>query len=183
MADFSDRDALVREHLGLAAVLARRFVSEVEPFEDLRQVAVIGLLKACDRFDPARGVPFEAYAVPTVLGELRHHVRDRAWPVRMPRRVRRHALEERGAPHVAVTLAQDDLPAPDDLAESEDRLLVSALLEGLGSRERAIVERYFFAGCSQAQIARELSLSQIHVSRLLRAALAVMRDQLDGAAA
>jgi RNA polymerase sigma-B factor len=62
-------------------------------------------------------------------------------------------------------------------------LLVAALLARLGGRERAIVERYYLAGWSQAEIARELSLSQIHVSRLLRSALAVMRDQLDGAAA
>jgi RNA polymerase sigma-B factor len=176
----SDRKALVSEHLGLADVLARRFVSEIEPLEDLRQVAVIGLLKASERFDPNRGVPFEAFAVPTILGELRHHVRDRGWPVRIPRRARGVEPEERRPARMVMPLAENDLPARDELAESEDRLLVSALLERLGGRERAIVERYFFAGCSQAQIARELSLSQIHVSRLLRAALAVMRD---GAAA
>jgi RNA polymerase sigma-B factor len=183
MTESSDRETLIWKHLALADALARRFVSEIEPFEDLRQVALIGLLKACDRFDPARGVPFEAFAVPTILGELRNHVRDRAWPVRVPRRVRRLELEQRRPPRVAVPFPEDDLAAPDELAESEDRLLVAALLARLGGRERAIVERYYLAGWSQTEIARELSLSQIHVSRLLRSALAVMRDQLDGAAA
>jgi RNA polymerase sigma-B factor len=128
-------------------------------------------------------VPFEAFAVPTILGELRHHVRDRAWPVRVPRRVRRLEHEQRRPPCVTVPLPDADLAAPDELADSEDRLLVAALLARLSGRERTIVERYFFAGWSQTEIARELSLSQIHVSRLLRSALLVMRDQLGGAAA
>ena len=77
MTERSPHEQLVRAHLGLADALARRFVSEVEPLEDLRQVALLGLLNACDRFDRARGVPFEAFAIPTILGELRLHVRDR----------------------------------------------------------------------------------------------------------
>jgi RNA polymerase sigma-B factor len=178
-----DRDAreqLVRAHGALVDALARRFVSDVESLEDLRQVAVIGLLKAFDRFDPERGVPFPAFAVPTILGELRHHVRDRAWPVRVPRRVRRLELELRRPARVAVPLADDDeLAAPDRLAESENRLLVESLLRRLGGRERTIVGRYYLTGCSQAQIARDLGISQIHVSRLLRSALETMREQLD----
>ena len=179
-----DRDAceqLVQAHRPLVDALARRFVSDGESLEDLRQVALIGLLKAFDRFDPARGVPFSAFAVPTILGELRHHVRDRAWPVRVPRRVRRLEVELRRPARVAVPLADGaELAAPDRLAESENRVLVASLLRRLGGRERAIVVRYYFTGCSQAQIARDFGISQIHVSRLLRSALETMREQLDG---
>jgi RNA polymerase sigma-B factor len=79
-----------------------------------------------------------------------------------------------------VPLADDDeLAAPDRLAESENRLLVESLLRRLGGRERTIVGRYYLTGCSQAQIARDLGISQIHVSRLLRSALETMREQLD----
>jgi RNA polymerase sigma-B factor len=176
------REQLVRAQLPLVEVLARRFASDVEGLDDLRQVALIGLLKAFDRYDPHRGVPFAAFAVPTILGELRHHVRDRTWPVRVPRRVRRLEVELRRPARVAVPLAESaGVAAPDQIAESENRLLVESLLRVLGSRERTIVGRYFFAGRSQAQIARELGISQIHVSRLLRAALTTMREQLEGA--
>ena len=166
----------MRAHLGLVDPLARRFVSAGEGLEDLRQVAYIGLLKAARRFDPARRVPFAAFAVPTIVGELRHHVRDGAWPVRVPRGVRRRESDLRRPASVAVPLAESgELVAPDELAETENRLLVASLLGGLETRERTIVSRYFFSGWSQARIGRELGISQIHVSRLLRGALETMR--------
>jgi RNA polymerase sigma-B factor len=177
--DRDPREQLVRAHRSLVDALARRFVSDGESLEDLRQVALIGLLKAFDRFDPERGVPFAAFAVPTILGELRHHVRDRPWPVRVPRHVRRLEVELRRPARVAVPLADGaELAAPDRLADSENRLLVESLLRRLGARERTIVGRYYFTGCSQAEIARDLGISQIHVSRLLRSALETMREQL-----
>ncbi|MDO8364339.1 MAG: sigma-70 family RNA polymerase sigma factor [Actinomycetota bacterium] len=64
---------------------ARRFADRGEPFDDLVQEARIGLLKAIDRFDPERSVPFGAYATPTIMGELRRHFRDRTWAVHVPR--------------------------------------------------------------------------------------------------
>src|SRR4051794_34409986 len=80
-----ERDELVTAHLGLAEALARAFVTETDTLDDVRQVAAIGLLKAAERYDAGRGVPFIAYAIPMIRGELRHHVRDRTWPVRVPR--------------------------------------------------------------------------------------------------
>jgi RNA polymerase sigma-B factor len=175
------REQAVRAHLPLVEALALRFASDVESVEDLRQVGVIGLLKAVDRYEPDRGTPFTAFAVPTILGELRHHVRDRAWPVRVPRRVRRREVELSRSPRIAVPLADEaDLAARDELADSENRLLVGSLLQRLPRRERAVVARYFFADRSQAQIARELGISQIQVSRVLRGALVTMRALLDG---
>ncbi len=81
------RNRLIEEHLGLARALARRFANRSEPLDDLEQVAILGVLKAIERYDPERGTPFGAFAVPTVQGELRRHFRDRGWMVRVPRRV------------------------------------------------------------------------------------------------
>ena len=64
---------------------ARRFSDRGEPLDDLIQEARIGLLKAIERFDPERRVPFGAYATPTIMGELRRHFRDRTWAVHVPR--------------------------------------------------------------------------------------------------
>jgi RNA polymerase sigma-B factor len=83
--DQAVRDALVERFLPLAAGLARRYHRGAEPLEDLVQVASVGLLKAIDRFDPARGTAFSSFAVPTIAGELKRHYRDKGWSVRVPR--------------------------------------------------------------------------------------------------
>jgi RNA polymerase sigma-B factor len=79
------REELVERFMPLARQLARRYHRAEEPFDDLLQVASLGLLKAIDRFDPERGIAFSSYAVPTILGELKRHFRDRTWAVRVPR--------------------------------------------------------------------------------------------------
>jgi starvation-inducible DNA-binding protein len=82
------RDEIFRRARWLAVRSARRFSDRGEPFDDLVQVASIGLLKAIERFEPSMGVPFGSYATPTVLGELRRHFRDHTWSVRVPRRAK-----------------------------------------------------------------------------------------------
>ena len=79
-----DGEALVRRFLPLARHLARRYRADNER-EDLDQVAALALVKAIDRYNPSRGIAFSSYAVPTILGELRRHFRDRGWMVRVPR--------------------------------------------------------------------------------------------------
>ena len=81
------RDELVTANLGLARILARRFSNRGEPYDDLFQVASLALIKAVERFDPERGVEFSTFATRTVLGELKHHFRDKGWSVRAPRRL------------------------------------------------------------------------------------------------
>jgi RNA polymerase sigma-B factor len=90
--DGSAREMLVERYLPLARRLARRYQHTDEPIEDLIQVASIGLLKAVDRFDCSREVMFSSYAVPTILGELKRHFRDRTWSVRVPRDLQELAL-------------------------------------------------------------------------------------------
>ncbi len=96
-ADAAARDALVAEFTPLAMSLARRYVRSSESMEDLGQVALLGLVKAADRFDPERGVTFATYAIPTVLGELRRYFRDCGWSARVPRRDQERALAIREA--------------------------------------------------------------------------------------
>ncbi|HLF41230.1 MAG TPA: SigB/SigF/SigG family RNA polymerase sigma factor [Acidimicrobiia bacterium] len=81
------RDEIVSAQVGLAEYLARRFKNRGEPIEDLVQVALLGLLKAVERFDPTRGLEFSTFATPTIVGELKRHFRDKGWAVRVPRRV------------------------------------------------------------------------------------------------
>jgi RNA polymerase sigma-B factor len=91
------REALVRRFMPLARSLARRYDRSSEPFEDLVQVASLGLLKALDRFDPQLGHPFASFAVPTILGEMRRHFRDAGWSVHVPRGSQERALKVRDA--------------------------------------------------------------------------------------
>jgi len=97
------RDALVAEHRDLAHAIASRYMGRGEPSDELEQVALIGLLKAIERFDPDMGVPFGGFATPTIRGELKRHFRDRTWSVRVPRRLQELRVDVRTA---ADTLAQ-----------------------------------------------------------------------------
>jgi RNA polymerase sigma-B factor len=83
--DPRERERLIEQYMPLARHLARRYARANEPFDDLMQVACMGLVKAVDRYDPERGHAFSSYAVPTILGELRHHYRDHTWAMRVPR--------------------------------------------------------------------------------------------------
>jgi RNA polymerase sigma-B factor len=100
--DPATREALLERFLPLARHLARRYRAGGEA-EDLAQVASLGLLKAIDRFDPARGIAFTSFAVPTIMGELKRYFRDHGWTVRVPRE-----LQELAARLDAVT---DELTA------------------------------------------------------------------------
>jgi RNA polymerase sigma-B factor len=91
------RDALVQRFMPLARNLARRYNRSSEPYEDLLQVASLGLLKALDRFDPALGNRFPSFAVPTILGEIRRYFRDSGWAIHVPRGAQERALQVRNA--------------------------------------------------------------------------------------
>jgi RNA polymerase sigma-B factor len=85
--DPAERAALIEEFMPLAQALAWRFHRSNDAHADLVQVACVGLVKAVDRFDPERGVKFSSFAVPTILGELQRHLRDRTWRLHMPRKL------------------------------------------------------------------------------------------------
>jgi RNA polymerase sigma-B factor len=83
--DRAARDVLIERFLPLARKLARRYASANEPYDDLVQVASLGLVKAVERFDPRRGFAFTSFAVPTIVGELKRYFRDTAWALHVDR--------------------------------------------------------------------------------------------------
>jgi RNA polymerase sigma-B factor len=221
------REEALVELMPLVRALAARYAGRGEALEDLVQVGSIGLIKAVDRFDIDRGVDISSYAVPTIVGEIRRHFRDKAWAMHVPRRLKELSVRlsrvldeltnELGrSPTIAELAAavgeeEEDvidaldstnaystrsLQAPfeeggDDFladklgtedsgyGEVEDSALVATGLSALDERERQIVELRFFEEMTQSQIAAEIGISQMHVSRLLRRALATMRGRID----
>jgi RNA polymerase sigma-B factor len=112
------REELIRRYLPFAGKLTQRYRGASESFDDLLQVASLGLVNAIDRFEPGRGVPFTAFASPTILGELKRHFRDRVWTVRVPR-----SLHDRLADvDKAVTGLTRDLQRSPTIAEIARRL-------------------------------------------------------------
>jgi RNA polymerase sigma-B factor len=87
------RARVIEWYLPMTVHLARRFGGRGELLDDLTQVAAVGLIKAVDRFDPARGVDFASFAIPTIVGEIRRHFRDTTWGVRVPRRLQELKLQ------------------------------------------------------------------------------------------
>ncbi|HEV3094278.1 MAG TPA: SigB/SigF/SigG family RNA polymerase sigma factor [Solirubrobacteraceae bacterium] len=225
LGDMTAREALLERFMPLARSLARRYDRSSEPFEDLFQVASLGLLKAIDRFDPQRGHSFPSFAVPTILGEVRRYFRDCGWSVHVPRGDQERALRvrdaqetlagERGSAPTVNQLAQYleldteqvldalqaiqaygslslDAPRPgtDDEGVSYgetmggederyelvelDATLVAAL-EHVPARERAMLHMRFVKDMTQTEIAAQVGLSQMQVSRLLRRSLDQLR--------
>jgi RNA polymerase sigma-B factor len=197
-----------------------------ETFDDLQQIARVGLLNAVNRFDPDTGSDFLSFAVPTMMGEIRRHFRDHGWAMHVPRRLK--ALHVRiGAmtPHLtqslghaptagdlaaalevpredivesliaanAYSLRSIDAPTGDQagarpaLAEKlgaldtqldaiHDRESLRPLLAALPERERTVLNLRFFAGMTQTQIAEQMGMSQMHVSRILAKTLLQLRE-------
>jgi RNA polymerase sigma-B factor len=223
--DLGARERLIQQYMPLVKSLARRHSRGGEQYEDLVQVGCIGLIKAVDRFDPARA-EFGAFAIPNVAGEIKRYLRDRAGLIRIPRRLQEvrqgvfacsaelSAQLERPAtvteiaersgvaePEVAAALEADraqspvSLSAPETQAgdngcgdlepqfeggyeRGEQRALLASGFRVLDARERRLLHLRYFAGLSQPQIAREVGLSQLNVSRLTRRALVKLRAEI-----
>ncbi|HEU4977300.1 MAG TPA: SigB/SigF/SigG family RNA polymerase sigma factor [Solirubrobacteraceae bacterium] len=124
--DREARELLVQRYLPLARRLAQRYRHTGEPTDDLVQVACIGLVKAIDRYDPARGSAFSTYAVPTILGELRRHFRDHTWAIHVPRDLQELALRVDRATQ--------------DLGRDGRRPTISQIAREVGASEEAVLE-------------------------------------------
>ncbi|WP_225636938.1 RNA polymerase sigma factor SigF [Streptomyces solaniscabiei] len=133
-----ERDAvrarIVEAWLPMAERLAGRFRSRGESFEDLRQVAALGLVKAVDRYDPARGSAFESYAVPTVTGEIKRHFRDHTWTLHVPRRVQELRNRVRFAAQDLARTTPGRRPTVAEIAEHAD-LSEEEVREGMEALE------------------------------------------------
>ncbi len=221
------REELVERFMPLARRLASRYAGGAEPYDDLVQVASVGLVKAIDRFDPARGTAFSTFAVPTILGELKRHFRDRGWSVHVPRDVQERILKvERALAELPSRLGR--VPTVDDIAErleiSDEEVLeamhasqghhavsldaASSLADGedpaplserigdkelgfetveygasiqptlaeISERDRKVLHLRFVEDMTQSEIAERVGVSQMHVSRILRATLEQLRE-------
>ena len=127
--DEAARAELIERFLPLARQLARRYQHGDEPLDDLSQVASLGLVKAIDRFDASRDVAFSSFAVPTILGEIKRHFRDRAWSMRVPRDLKELTL---GVDRAVATLSHDlhRPPSVDEIAaavETTEEQVLEAL--------------------------------------------------------
>ncbi len=125
--DMHARAALVERFMPLARSLARRYETSGEPLEDLVQVASLALVKAIDRFDTSRGHAFTSFAVPTIVGELKRHFRDRTWAVRPPRELQETIMR---LDRASVRLSQELDRGP----------TVSELADAVGATEEQILE-------------------------------------------
>jgi RNA polymerase sigma-B factor len=124
--DPAAREQLVNRFLPLARQLARRYQRGGEQLDDLVQVASLGLLKAIDRFDPARETAFSSFAVPTILGELKRHFRDKGWAVRVPRDLQELAVKvDRVADEMSRELGR--APTPAEISERTGSTLEQVL--------------------------------------------------------
>jgi RNA polymerase sigma-B factor len=228
--DRAARDELVQRFLPLARKLARRYSGAREPFDDLLQVASLGLVKAIDRFDLSRGTAFSSFAVPTILGELKRYFRDLGWAVHVPRGAQERAVKVEEAQQLlgarsnrAPTVAElaeyleysiedvlealetsrahhaTSLDAPYDDGEGEsgtmvesfgnedpslrsadERVTIGAAARQLPAREREVLALRFVRDMTQTQIAEEIGVSQMQVSRILRRAIAHLSEIADG---
>jgi RNA polymerase sigma-B factor len=220
------RNQLVEDYMWLARHCARRFAGRGEPSEDLTQVAMMALVRAVDRFDPSFSVRFATFAVPTMIGELRRHFRDKTWSLRVSRRLKDLHLELKAASeHLAHDLGraptvdeladaldstpeevlealeagaayrpsslnagpvgsdaeEEIIPGLDDpeLSDTGTRVVVQEAVRLLPERERRVIYLRFYLGMTQSEIAEEIGVSQVHVSRILRSTLARLGDDLD----
>jgi len=127
--DTRARTALIERFMPLARSLARRYLRSGEPLDDLVQVASIALVKAIDRYDPARGYAFSSFAVPTISGELKRYFRDHSWAVRPPRDLQEVTLRVETA-LTRLTQTLDRSPTTQELAEAaglDDEQVLEAL--------------------------------------------------------
>ena len=221
------RSRAIEAWVPMANRLARRFAGRGEPADDLQQTAMVGLIKAVDRYDAERGIDFAAYAIPTIVGEIKRHFRDHTWSVRVPRRLQElrlaindanntlsHTLSraptvqdiaahlglteedvleglEGARAYQATSLATpaggpegtmelgDTIGADDHGFElAEIRFDLGPALAALDERERRILTLRFYGNQTQTQIAEQIGISQMHVSRLITRALAKLRTRM-----
>lgn len=135
------REELAQRFLPLARKLARRYSGAHEPFDDLLQVASLGLVKAIDRFDVSRGTAFSSFAVPTILGELKRYFRDLGWSVHVPRGAQELALKVEDARQKLMTKTGRP-PSVQDLAQYLELSLEDVLeaLETAGAHHTASLD-------------------------------------------
>jgi RNA polymerase sigma-B factor len=172
--DRRQRDRLIEMNIGLAEAVSRRFGGRGERHDDLLQVALVGLLKAVERFDPERGLAFSSFATPTIEGELKRHFRDRRWAVRVPRRLQELMLEvnqsvasltqRRGRSPTIDEIATDTSLSTEDVLEALEagRAIVAAPIENT-DREGSggVIDRHGNVDAGLEKVEQRMIVSQL----------------------
>lgn len=113
------RDELIEEHMYLAEILAKKYTGRGIDYEDIFQVASVGLILAVDRFDPSKGYVFSSYATPTIIGEIKRHFRDKGWTIKVPRRIQELSKKISVAKNVLAG-ELERIPTAEDIADYLD---------------------------------------------------------------
>ncbi len=227
--DKAIRDKLIEDNLYIAEILAKKYTNKGIEYDDIFQVASIGLIYAVDRFDPERGYQFSSFATPTIIGEIKRHFRDKGWTIRVPRRIQELSKRINNAKiELAQTLQKS--PTVRDIAEhlgnTEEEVLEAmeaskvyspqsldltydggedsdiSLSDLIGKEEayyekienndflekamsilsetekKILIDRYFNKK-TQSNIAKELNISQMTVSRLEKKILEKMKSEIE----
>ena len=201
VSDKTRREAFITQNLGLVHACAGRFRGRGIEYDDLYGAGCMGLVKACDNFDPERGVCFSTYAVPVILGEIKKLFRD-GGTVKVSRSLKELSLkinaererclkrtgQEPGVTELAETLGTTPeqialairaaLPMESPEEALSDRIGLSEVMDRLDSGDRQLIRLRFFAGRTQSETARVLGTTQVQISRRERRILKWMREQL-----
>lgn len=102
--DKETRDILIEQHLYIAEILSKKYANRGIEYDDIYQIACIGLIYAIDRYDVDKGFEFSSFATPTIIGEIKKHFRDKGWTIRVPRRIQELSKKINNA---KVLLSQD----------------------------------------------------------------------------
>ncbi len=224
------RNQLIEHHLYIAEILAKKYINKGIEYDDLFQVASIGLILAIDRYDVNKGFEFSSYATPTIIGEIKKYFRDKGWVIRVPRRIQELSKKVNNTrTHLSQSLQRS--PTVQDISEylgitdeevleaieaskvysplsldasfdssSEDREVnladlvgiedknfdnielsdfINQTMQKLNEMERQILIYRYYDKKTQVAIARELSISQMTVSRIEKKVIEKFRKELE----
>ena len=217
--DIALRDEIVENYMYIAEILSRKFINRGIEYDDIYQVASLGILYAVERFDPERGVKFATFATPTILGEIRNYFRDKGRFVKIPRRLyeifykaEQIKRTQNGVSSEEIArilgISESDMKRINDIGDFsfmksleyeayadgelslsevigtednhilmlEDRSFLKECLKTLTERERRFVTMRYSNEMNQTEIAKDLGISQMQVSRMEKSVLKKLRD-------
>lgn len=223
------RNKIFEEFMYIAEILSKKYVNKGVDFDDIYQVASIGLIYAIERFDPSKGYEFSSFATPTILGEIKKYFRDKEWIIKVPRRIQdsyrkinqaKEALQHKlmrvptvediaqyldlsheevieamegsyayapSSLDVKITNSNDEsdlslfeiLGIEDNkIAEIEDIDFLRNIFTNMSEYDKKIIVDRFYQNKSQNEIANELGVSQMTISRLEKKILSKLRDRI-----
>ena len=227
--DLQLRDTLIERNLYIVEILSKKHANRGIEYDDIFQVASIGLIHAVDRFDVHKGFAFSSFATPTIIGEIKRHFRDKGWTIRVPRRIQELSLKVNNA-KVELSQKLQYAPTVQDIAEylkiteeevleamegsnmytlqsldfsinsEEDKELTlkdlvgeedfdyieveradffDRALENLNEVEKKVLLDRYFHDKTQAEVAKELDISQMTVSRMERRIIKKLRKEVE----